>query len=110
MNFHLGADIDIAALPRVCAPPLRFAVRTLGLGDPLAPLPRAPCPMSCADRCFNVPMPRSHGVCRQCGCNYPSCRDQPDDPAAGKFCSLCGPKYNDYIVINLWNKPNPTEI
>ena len=55
-------------------------------------------------------MPRSHGVCRQCGCTYPSCRDQPDDPAAGKFCSLCGPKYNDYIVINLWNKPNPTEI
>ena len=42
-----------------------------------------------------------------CGCNYPACPDQPDDPAAGKFCSMCGQKYNDYIVIYLWNLPNP---
>ena len=46
-------------------------------------------------------------ICKkQCDCNYPACRDQPDDPAAGKFCSLCGPKYNGYITINLWNIPN----
>ena len=53
-------------------------------------------------------MARPNGVRRRCGCNYPACRDQPDDPAAGKFCSLCGPKYNSDITINLWNKPNPT--
>ena len=46
-------------------------------------------------------------ICKaQCDCNYPACRDQPDDPEAGKFCSLCGPKYNSDIVINLWNLPN----
>jgi len=34
-------------------------------------------------------------ICKkQCGCTYPACPDQPDDPATGKFCSLCGPKYN----------------
>jgi len=43
---------------------------------------------------------------KQCDCTYPSCRDQPDDPAAGKFCSLCGPKYNGYITISLSNLPN----
>jgi len=33
-------------------------------------------------------------ICKhQCGCTYPACKDQPDDPAKGKFCSLCGPKY-----------------
>ena len=47
-------------------------------------------------------------ICKkQCDCTYPSCPDQPDDPANGTFCSLCGPKYNDDITINLWNQPNP---
>jgi len=47
-------------------------------------------------------------ICKkQCDCAYPSCPDVPDDPANGKFCSLCGPKYNNYITINLWNEPNP---
>ena len=33
-------------------------------------------------------------ICKaQCDCNYPACKDEPDDPSAGKFCSLCGPKY-----------------
>jgi len=34
----------------------------------------------------------------------PYCEDAPDDPKAGKFCSLCGPKYNSYIKIQLYNK------
>ena len=52
------------------------------------------------------------GICAEkCQCNYsgggnstlPGCRDQPDDPKAGQWCSLCGPKYNQAITINLWN-------
>jgi len=43
-------------------------------------------------------------ICKkQCHCSYPRCPDQPDDPKAGKWCSLCGPKYNGKITINLWN-------
>jgi len=44
------------------------------------------------------------GICEQnCLCNYknlnktsslPECKDVPDDPKAGKWCSLCGPKVN----------------
>lgn len=49
----------------------------------------------------------------QCHCTFgasplspstlPYCKDQPDDPSAGKFCSLCGPKYNKPITISLYN-------
>jgi hypothetical protein len=43
-------------------------------------------------------------ICKeQCHCTYPDCKDQPDDPKAGKFCSLCGPKFNQPIAINIWN-------
>jgi uncharacterized surface protein with fasciclin (FAS1) repeats len=48
---------------------------------------------------------------KQCGCSIsafgplPYCKDVPDDPKAGKFCSLCGPKYNGVITINLWTLP-----
>lgn len=53
------------------------------------------------------------GVCAlKCDCLYgsagnstfPACKDQPDDPKAGKWCSLCGPKYNQRIVIKLFSK------
>jgi hypothetical protein len=30
------------------------------------------------------------------------CKDQPDDPRAGKFCSLCGPKFNQPITVFTW--------
>lgn len=46
---------------------------------------------------------------KQCKCNYPACRDEPDDPKAGKWCSLCGPKFNDYITIKLWYIPDGSE-
>ena len=48
---------------------------------------------------------------KQCLCNYdgknrttplPKCPDVPDDPKAGKWCSLCGPKYNAPIQIDLF--------
>ena len=51
------------------------------------------------------------GVCqKQCMCSFdgnktaplPKCQDQPDDPRAGKFCSLCGPKYNKPIQISMF--------
>jgi len=54
----------------------------------------------------------------QCHCQFdvfpvsskvPRCKDQPDDPKAKHWCSLCGPKYNDVITINLWIKPNAEE-
>lgn len=43
---------------------------------------------------------------KQCDCTFPACKDTPDSPLAGKWCSLCGPKYNDYITIGLCNLPN----
>ena len=39
----------------------------------------------------------------------PYCKDAPDDPKAGKWCSLCGPKYNSYIKIQLYNKADGEE-
>ena len=46
--------------------------------------------------------------CQLQGCcaSYP-CKDQPDDPARGKWCSLCGPKYNANINITLYTSPPP---
>ena len=46
-------------------------------------------------------------ICKkQCACNYPACQDVPDDPSAGKFCSLCGPKYNANFVVDVWMPPS----
>ena len=62
-------------------------------------------------------------VCaEQCECNYegastipglPYCKDQPDDPEAGKWCSLCGPTTScadcvaGSVTISLYDKPSP---
>jgi len=64
------------------------------------------------------------GICaKQCSCDFcrnepsqgfpqcppsqlPKCADQPDDPAAQKWCSLCGPKYNKEIEIKLFGCGN----
>ena len=58
-----------------------------------------------------APLKLMDGICaEQCKCNFrngklngsiglPPCKDEPDDPAAGKWCSLCGPKYNQPIGI-----------
>ena len=43
----------------------------------------------------------------QCHCSFgtagnssfPYCKDQPDDPSVGKWCSLCGPKYNQVMTV-----------
>lgn len=43
---------------------------------------------------------------KQCDCTYPQCKDVPDQPLRGTWCSLCGPKYNDCITIGLCNLPN----
>ena len=41
---------------------------------------------------------------QQCKCTYGrTCKDRPDEPDAGFFCSLCGPKYNQPIDITLFN-------
>jgi uncharacterized surface protein with fasciclin (FAS1) repeats len=56
-----------------------------------------------------APGPLMKGICaKQCHCNYPACPDQPDDPRAGTWCSLCGPKFNSPIEVNLWNSVNGT--
>ena len=59
-------------------------------------------------------------ICAEkCHCTYgcagtpklPYCKDRPDDPKAGEFCSLCGPKYNQPIMIDLYNgKCHPQEL
>lgn len=50
----------------------------------------------------------------KCKCSYsgyksllplPACKDQPDDPSANTYCSLCGPKYNNNIKIDFFVKP-----
>ena len=46
-------------------------------------------------------------ICKkQCDCTYPQCPDAPDQPLLGKYCSLCGPKFNANYNIQLWNLPN----
>jgi uncharacterized surface protein with fasciclin (FAS1) repeats len=54
-------------------------------------------------------------VCqKKCMCNFsgnktvplPKCQDEPDDPEAGNFCSLCGPKYNKPIEISMFECGN----
>ena len=88
----------------------------------------------CADKNYTVRPERADnvkwapdelmsGICaKQCNCNFclrpapwckapqlPSCVDEPDDPKAGKWCSLCGPKYNKPITVNLFACGNPDE-
>lgn len=62
-----------------------------------------------------APQQLMDGVCKkQCMCNFsgnktvslPKCQDTPDDPKAGKFCSLCGPKYNKPIEIGMFECPD----
>ena len=43
---------------------------------------------------------------KQCKCNFPDCPDQPDDPSAGTWCSLCGPKFNAPIVLKVYQCAN----
>lgn len=39
-----------------------------------------------------------------CGCDYPHCPDEPDEPSRHRFCSLCGPKFNAPIEISRFVK------
>ena len=44
--------------------------------------------------------------CRaKCNCHYPACPDVPDDPKLHHYCSLCGPKFNAPIDIQLLYPP-----
>ena len=84
----------------------------------------------CADKNFTrsvgqaknvnwAPVELMSGICKkQCNCNFcpvpgpckaPQCVDEPDDPKAEKWCSLCGPKYNKPITVNLFNCGNKDE-
>ena len=66
--------------------------------------------------------PLMDGICREkCNCEFadtrglrkafpprlPTCVDEPDDPKAAKWCSLCGPKFNSPININLFRCTTP---
>ena len=44
-----------------------------------------------------------------CGCSYPACPDVPDDPRNHKFCSLCGPKFNQNITVTFWAAESRTQ-
>jgi hypothetical protein len=59
------------------------------------------------------PLPLMDVICQvKCHCNFrgfnttvpnlPTCTDEPDDPQAATWCSLCGPKFNSPIDINLF--------
>jgi len=41
---------------------------------------------------------------------YCACQDVADDPSESKFCSLCGPKFNDPIDISLYVRPGTQSI
>jgi len=43
----------------------------------------------------------------RCHCHYPDCKDEPDDPRDHHYCSLCGPRFNSPIVIEIFNPPPP---
>jgi len=48
-------------------------------------------------------------ICQQqCDCTYPSCPDVPDEPLKGKWCSLCGPKYNANFYVQLYAVGSPS--
>ena len=66
--------------------------------------------------------PLMDGICREkCHCEFadtsgfsktfplrlPTCIDEPDDPTAEKWCSLCGPKFNSPININIFRCTKP---
>ena len=70
------------------------------------------------DRVAWAPHQLMDEVCqKKCMCNFsgnktvplPPCQDQPDDPKAGNFCSLCGPKYNKPIEISMFECGNQDE-
>ena len=51
-------------------------------------------------------------ICQQqCDCAYPDCPDVPDKPLFGKWCSLCGPKYNApfYVQLSVRNTTAPQQ-
>jgi len=55
----------------------------------------------CAAKCkcqFCDPKPSRSFPCPSSSI-LPKCQDEPDDPSAGKFCSLCGPKFNEPIAV-----------
>ena len=63
-------------------------------------------------------LPLMDGICQvKCHCNFrglnktvstlPRCTDEPDDPKAATWCSLCGPKYNKPIEIDLYQCTTP---
>lgn len=53
-----------------------------------------------------APTPMMTEICeKQCDCAYPNCPDAKDEPLKGKWCSLCGPKYNAVnFYVALWRK------
>jgi len=61
----------------------------------------------CADKCRcnfcqnNTTIPSQANKCEPS--SLPFCKDAPDDPSAHKWCSLCGPKYNQPIAINMFD-------
>merc|ERR1711865_371941 len=100
-----------------------FATYTLGVKQPLnLELGR------CADNNYTyaagsqkvdwAPVQLMEGICQvKCNCNFtdartstgqlPKCKDEPDDPAAATWGSLCGPKFNKPIRINLFQCTTP---
>jgi len=76
----------------------------------------------CSDNNYNIsagtktvdwaPSVLMNDICaKQCHCSFkgnltsslPQCTDEPDNPKAGTWCSLCGPKFNAPITINLYS-------
>jgi hypothetical protein len=74
-----------------------------------------------------APVEMMGGICeKQCKCNFcpkgekepglncsrveptplPTCKDAPDDPKLGTWCSLCGPKFNKPILIDVYECKN----
>ena len=52
-----------------------------------------------------TPALQSAGCRTRCNCSTSvDCKDVPDDPSTGHFCSLCGPKYNSPILVDLYYK------
>ena len=50
-----------------------------------------------------APKQLMRGICAaKCKCNFPECPDAPDDPSAGTWCSLCGPKFNAPITVQAY--------
>ena len=98
LQRYINITIDLYRIPDPYVSQLKLGrCRDIGFSVPLGYL---------RSKVEWAPPALMNDICKvQCNCVFPGCPNQPDDPASGKWCSLCGPKYNEPISVEAWGKP-----